>query len=316
MKFAAVLMASAMISLAEAFAPSIGSVLPGPRRAFEAPSAHSHLGHRACRQQPLSLLVLTNGVGGRAITDFTVDKQNLSAGEKGTVILRVKQALVKAALSFLVLLGALGLMRPSSAAAMSSSVVGQHQELTRSSSDAATSGSVTLHRGHRIGFVAPVQDAMVAATKWKGLLRHGLVTEKVSGISSEIGAWLKFQSYELLACSGLIKVMMYTAFSAVLVAIGAWMLRAARGDESGESLGETLFTSYALLMNVAGASAVDEESGKMALVVNTIFVAGIFTFAILLGVVTSSIENSLSEALAGTHKVWARQHVVLVNSKP
>ena len=75
MKFAAVLMAAAMISLAEAFAPSIGSVLPGPRRAFEAPSAHSHLGHRACRQQPLSLLVLTDGVGGRAITDFSVDKQ-------------------------------------------------------------------------------------------------------------------------------------------------------------------------------------------------------------------------------------------------
>ena len=50
---------------------------------------------------------------------------------------------------------------------------------------------------------------------------------------------------------------------------------------------------------------VDEEKPKLAVVANVIFLTGCLSFAILLGLVTASIEDGLSSALEGTHRLLA-----------
>jgi len=123
---------------------------------------------------------------------------------------------------------------------------------------------------------------------------------------------MQFKVYAILSGNGFVKLFIFSTFSTLLVALGAWLLKKVDPlDESPWS--DQLFKAYSLLNNVCGASAVDEDKPSLALVANVLFMTGCLTFAILLGLVTSTIENSLENALAGTHRVVAKHHVVMLN---
>ena len=244
-------------------------------------------------------------------------------------ISRAKQVLVRAALSFLLVFGGMSLVRPATCHAENSRDCSEldayGQEWQCSASRAAVPAPLVSVHGHRLAFAWPGQDSVHAGVspghdEWRGMigeLRLGNKIEKlVTGWSNDFREWLKFQSYELLANNPAVKLLVFTLGSALLVAMGAWMLLAAEGSPKADwwyKMDKALFKSYALLMNVAGADATSEETGRTALVVNVIFLMGCLSFAILLGVVTSTIESALDEALSGTHKVVARDHIVMIN---
>ena len=209
-------------------------------------------------------------------------------------ISRAKQVLVRAALSFLLVFGGMSLVRPATC----------HAENSRDCSELDAYGQEWQCSASRAAVPAPLVSVH------GGELRLGNKIENlVTGWSNDFREWLKFQSYELLANNPAVKLLVFTLGSALLVAMGAWMLLAAEGSPKADwwyKMDKALFKSYALLMNVAGADATSEETGRTALVVNVIFLMGCLSFAILLGVVTSTIESALDEALSGTHKVVAR----------
>jgi hypothetical protein len=74
-----------------------------------------------------------------------------------------------------------------------------------------------------------------------------------------------------------------------------------------------LFKSYALLSAAPGADSVNEETTTSTVSSNLLFLLGIFTFATILGIITSSIEEHVQWVLEANHRVVERGHTVLLN---
>ena len=243
------------------------------------------------------------------------------------------RGLVRAALSLMLVLG-VGLVRPAAGHAADANK-GDITEcwlcIANGESNNAAPPSLAMHAGNRLAFAWADQNpgnvqrsdqpsvtagkaraASVKTHEWKGLIGERHIGKKIDNWFKDVKQWLQFQSYELLAHNPIVKLVAFMLGSVFLVFVGGWMLRTSQGS-SCESWSESLFKSYALLMNVAGADATGENTAKTALAVNAIFLTGCLTFAILLGTVTSTIENALNQALSGQHKVVARDHIVMVN---
>ena len=244
---------------------------------------------------------------------------------------KAAQALLRAALSFVLILGTLGLLRPATVAAMDGSVCGSQDraaQLRRSDPDVDMPAAIT-RQGFRLAFAGPAQqesasniagDTKMAADRpafvthgreWKGFIGEMKLSKKFAKAFKYFNDWLLFQVYGVLASDGVLKLLVFSGFSATLVGIGAWLLRMADGEDSA-GWGENLYRAYTLLNNVAGADAVSEENKATSVVVNVLFITGLMTFAILLGLVTSAFENGLENAIEGTHRVVAKEHVVML----
>ena len=74
-----------------------------------------------------------------------------------------------------------------------------------------------------------------------------------------------------------------------------------------------LFTAYSLIANAPGADAVGNVQGIHIITNNIIFFFGIFTFAIVLGIITSTIQEQVDYLLQATHRVIERDHTVILN---
>lgn len=74
-----------------------------------------------------------------------------------------------------------------------------------------------------------------------------------------------------------------------------------------------LFTAYSLIANAPGADAVGNVQGIHIITNNIIFFFGIFTFAIVLGIITSTIQEQVDYLLQATHRVVERDHTVILN---
>ena len=100
------------------------------------------------------------------------------------------------------------------------------------------------------------------------------------------------------------------------VAMGApW----ARGvDESelfGDQFGEALWQSFAMIWNAPGSSSMpgDHPNAAAALVANAIFAVGLFTFAVLLGVICDEVADKVSQVRDGNFRVLESGHTVVIN---
>ena len=243
-----------------------------------------------------------------------------------------RRGLVRAALSLMLVLG-VGLVRPAAGHAANANkgdITESWVCIANGESNNAAPSSLAMRAGNHLAFASDrnpgyvqrsdqpgvtagkARPAFVTTHDWKGLIGERHIGKKIDGWFTDVKQWLLFQSYELLAHNPIVKLVVFTLGSVFLVFFGGWLLRTSQGS-SCESWSESLFKSYALLMNVAGADATGENTAKTALAVNAIFLTGCLTFAILLGIVTSTIENALNHALSGQHKVVARDHIVMVN---
>lgn len=169
---------------------------------------------------------------------------------------------MRAALSILLTLGALGAIRPGTAAAMDGGKLASHGHAAQLRFEDGP------RQYTRVAFSCPGQDGAAPSSaksatrlgfvsspgKWKGIFAELRVGEKLGNFYSDWAEWITFKFYGLLTSSGTVKLFMFTAFTATLVGAGAWAFRAADDEEYG--WGESLFKAYALLNNVAGASAV------------------------------------------------------------
>ncbi|KAL3151949.1 hypothetical protein ABBQ32_001075 [Trebouxia sp. C0010 RCD-2024] len=85
---------------------------------------------------------------------------------------------------------------------------------------------------------------------------------------------------------------------------------------SGESLQISLFKVYAVLYRAPGAKVTEETTLPAALLMNLIFLCGLFTFAVVLGFVSEEIKSQLRSVKAGNYAVIAQDHTVVLNWNP
>jgi len=74
-----------------------------------------------------------------------------------------------------------------------------------------------------------------------------------------------------------------------------------------------LFTAYSLIANAPGADAVGNVHGIHIITNNIIFFFGIFTFAVVLGIITSTIQEQVDYLLQANHRVVEKDHTVILN---
>jgi len=185
---------------------------------------------------------------------------------------------------------------------------------------------------NRLAFVTPQEatgaSQMLAfrhhsADEWPGLVpkvwkSSGAAALWRDNVASKWGQYVIdmqdlafYRGFEIMTANTLFKVLWVIGTSGILVFSGGFLLYKVGGGE--RTLGQALFTSYALLSGAPGSSAVDEEKPASRLVVNIIALTGLFSFALILGIITSTMESALDAALAGNHKVVEREHIMLLN---
>eukprot|EP00960_Hanusia_phi_P035842 751980-Hanusia_phi.AAC.1 len=123
-------------------------------------------------------------------------------------------------------------------------------------------------------------------------------------------AYLEYRFSNIVVSSNAVKAAFILSVSGVLVVVGGLILRCVGNVGSWRN---ALFKAYALLNNAPGIDAVSEESTGYLLAANVLFVSGIFTFAVILGLVTSSIEMSVQNILEGNYRIVEAGHTLLLN---
>lgn len=82
---------------------------------------------------------------------------------------------------------------------------------------------------------------------------------------------------------------------------------------SEEEWGDSIAKTFYWLNDVPGADSTGEETVKSAIVAQLIVFCGMFTFAILIGVVSDEIASKVDEVKNGNSKVYEQNHTVILN---
>ena len=96
------------------------------------------------------------------------------------------------------------------------------------------------------------------------------------------------------------KVFVIMSAMVPLVIAAAGLYRSVSGQEWAESIAKTFYW----LNDVPGADSTAEETWKSVIVAQLIVFCGMFTFAILIGVVSDEIANKVDEVKTGNSKVY------------
>ena len=100
-------------------------------------------------------------------------------------------------------------------------------------------------------------------------------------------------------------------FGVLTVVVGGYIYKKVAGLDS---LGDATFLAYTLLNNVPGADAsTDEVPYAVRAARNALYLVGVFTFAILLGVVTDTISTKVDEVRFSNEPVLETDHTLLLN---
>jgi hypothetical protein len=104
------------------------------------------------------------------------------------------------------------------------------------------------------------------------------------------------------------KIAVFAAFASVAVLIGGTFYALASGVRDG-----AYFKAYSYLNNVPGIDIVGEATPAALIAANALFVAGVFTFALLVGFVSESVASGASAVVRGNGAVVERGHSVVLN---
>ena len=99
------------------------------------------------------------------------------------------------------------------------------------------------------------------------------------------------------------------AFAAIVVIFGGIMFKLVAGD----SFSEGSFRTYSLLFDVPGADATTDETALGKLVSNGLFMLGVATFAVIIGIVSDKISSEVESLRLSNERVLWSGHTVIVN---
>ena len=91
------------------------------------------------------------------------------------------------------------------------------------------------------------------------------------------------------------------AFAGASTALGGVLFKAV--ESSDETLEDATFRAYSLLNNVPGADAVEVETPLGKVVANALYMTGVLTFAILIGIVSDNISGRVEGLRVSNERV-------------
>ncbi|GMH41923.1 hypothetical protein BSKO_09842 [Bryopsis sp. KO-2023] len=120
---------------------------------------------------------------------------------------------------------------------------------------------------------------------------------------------LKYRVQEILA-----KKLAGKLFTVLLVAIpvigmGGLLYKLT----SGSTWSQSLFKAYTVMSDIPGADACDEKNIPSTIVANLIFMSGLLTFAVILGIVCDDISSMVQDVRLGNYQVLEEGHTVVLN---
>ena len=99
-------------------------------------------------------------------------------------------------------------------------------------------------------------------------------------------------------------------FTLGIIALGGFLLKRT-GDY--DNLDEATFRAYSVINNVPGADAVEFKTPLGRLISNTLYMTGVLTFAILIGVVSDNISSQVEGLRISNERVLDVKHTVMCN---
>ena len=99
------------------------------------------------------------------------------------------------------------------------------------------------------------------------------------------------------------------AFTVLTVLFGGLLFKMVEGND----LGDGTFRAYSLLINVPGADATADETPLGKLVSNGLFMLGVATFAVVIGIVSDGISSQIESLRLSNERVQETRHTVLLN---
>jgi len=118
-------------------------------------------------------------------------------------------------------------------------------------------------------------------------------------------------SYEMQKLAGLSfvwKIISLVLVMTPIVVVGGAMYK----GTTGLSWPESIEQSFYLLNDVPGADSTDESTLASKIVANTIVFIGMFTFAVLIGIIGDEIQSRVEEVRMGNSRVIERDHTVIL----
>ena len=101
------------------------------------------------------------------------------------------------------------------------------------------------------------------------------------------------------------------AFFATAVLTGGWLFF--KVNPETESLGEATYQAYSLLNDIPGADCSANPGVLSRLLGTSLHITGVFTFAVVLGIVSDGISTKIESARLSNERVLETGHTVLLN---
>ncbi|CAM9135459.1 unnamed protein product [Discosporangium mesarthrocarpum] len=147
----------------------------------------------------------------------------------------------------------------------------------------------------------PCMQGVAMVTAWAGVEQNWL-----TGFFD----WVVYKAQLFLISPFLpTKAASMLAFSCLLVALGGLAYKSVTGSR----LESSAFKAFALLNNTPGSSAIDEDTPQAMFVTNVLYMTGLLTFSVFLGVIASEISTRVDEIHKGNFHVVDSGHTLMLN---
>ncbi|GFR42454.1 hypothetical protein Agub_g3361 [Astrephomene gubernaculifera] len=124
----------------------------------------------------------------------------------------------------------------------------------------------------------------------------------------EVLAFVQYKVLQALLLPTLGRLLLVALVALPLLAAATALLVAA----SGEQFGEALRRCYQVLNNVPGTDLTCETDPRVAVLLNGLYVAGLLSFAVLVGMVADDVKGAVEAAKFGNSRVPERNHALVV----
>ena len=156
---------------------------------------------------------------------------------------------------------------------------------------------------------AAAKSAAAPAAPAKSAASHAAATAANAHASGfTIGEEVAYALQSVFHLPLLGKVAVFAAFASLAVLVGGTFYAFASGVREG-----AYFKAYSYLNNVPGINVVGEPTPRALAAANALFVAGVFTFALLVGFVSESVASGAASVVRGNGAVVERGHAVVLN---
>eukprot|EP00892_Ulva_mutabilis_P008063 jgi/Ulvmu1/5629/UM023_0168.1 len=147
------------------------------------------------------------------------------------------------------------------------------------------------------------------ATTLPPTLRFASIAASRPSMFDEFNRWAIYNMQKFFSQSILAKIAAVAAFAVPLVLVfGYWYRRT-----SGKPMEDSMFQVYSILQDAPGATACDEPDRKSGFVLNLVWVIGLFSYALVLGIVSDDVAQTAEGFKRGNTSVVESGHTVVLN---